>query len=163
MKLCPLLVITTMEKINLTALKENKQTLEEMKQAYLSCPKAIKHLNSIGINEELALKNISKIYDFVNDLNYCSNCPGIKKCQKENPLLCVKIVNKYGMVDRQLVPCKEYLKYINYKNQFTVMDFEESWLDDDIKNIDKTLPRQQAIKTMLNYSQGKNNDWLYDF
>lgn len=162
MKLCPLFLRPTMEKINIAKpYLENEETINAMKQAYLDSPKAIKHLNSIGVDQELAFKNIAKVYDFVSDLNYCSNCPGMKNCQKNNPLLCVKIVNKSGMVDRQLVPCKEYLKYINYKNQFTVMDFDEKWLEDDLKNIDKTDRRADAIKLMLNYAAGKSNDWIY--
>lgn len=151
-----------MEKINIAKpFADDKKTIEEMKEAYLACPKAIKHLNSLGIDQELAFKNISKIYDFVCDINYCSSCPGMKKCQKNNPLLCVKIVNKNGMVDRQLVPCREYLKYINFKNQFIVMDFDEDWLEDDIKNIDKSAPRAKAMKALVNYAQGKSNDWIY--
>lgn len=150
-----------MEKINITGFAPENEIIEKMKDAYLHCPQAIKYLTSIGVDEETALKNITKVNDFVNDCNYCSNCPGMKKCQKNNPLLCVKIVNHNGFLDRQLVPCKEYLKFMTFKKQYIVSDFEQDWFEADLNSLDKTKERAKAIKVLSDYTKGISNEWVY--
>ena len=99
---------TIMEKLkikNLPAYDTDEKLLEDMKKAYLACPQAIKYCNELGIPADKIDENIVKIYDFVSDINYCKKCPGVKKCAKNNPLLCTKIVYSHGEVDRQMVPC----------------------------------------------------------
>lgn len=152
-----------MEKVELVKpFAQDNETISSMKEAYLKCERAVKYLNDIGIDKDMALKNISKVYDFVSDLEYCSHCPGIKNCQKNNPLLCVKIVNNHGFVDRQLVPCKEYLKYVTFKKQFLTMDFDETWLEADAKtSLDKTAPKKKAFKILVDYEKGLTNEWIY--
>lgn len=153
-----------MEKLklkNLPAYDADEKLLEEMKKAYLACPQAIKYCNELGIPAEKIDENIVKIYDFVRDLNYCSKCPGVKKCGKTNPLLCTKIVYSGGEIDRQMVPCKELLKDITFKKQFLIRDFEEDWLDSSLRSIDRTSGRNQAMVKYHDFIKTKQCHWIY--
>ena len=61
-----------MEKLKVNYEVENDdKLLNEMKKAYAACPAAVKYCNEIGIPEELIDDNITKIFDFVCDINYC--------------------------------------------------------------------------------------------
>lgn len=141
--------------------EEDKDILDKMKQAYLNCPTAIKYVKSLGIPDEKIDDNITKIYDFVSDIDYCKNCPGIKKCKKNNPLLCSKITYEYGYVDRQLVPCKEFLKQLVFEKQFIIRDFDDSWLDTNIKDLDQTNPRKKAINQYAKFIKNDDKSWIF--
>ena len=153
-----------MEKLKITNIpsyEADQKLLEEMKQAYMACPQAIKYCNELGIPAEKIDESIVKIYDFVRDINYCSKCPGVKKCAKTNPLLCTKIIYSHGEVDRQMVPCKELLRDITFKKQFIVRDFQEDWLDSSLRSIDRTSGRNQAIVKYHDFIKNKQAHWIY--
>jgi DNA replication protein DnaC len=151
-----------MEKLRVDYLIEDDyEVLEKMKQAYLNCPTAIKYLNDLKIPEQTVYENIAKVYDFVNDLNYCKNCPGIKNCAKNHPMLCTKIVYTHGQVERELVPCKEFIKRVAFERTFAVRDFEDEWLDLKLLEIDRNKGRTFAVKVYNNYLKNGVNDWLY--
>ena len=147
-------------KVNYTV-ESDDELLEEMKKAYLACPAAVKYCNELKIPSEKIDENIVKIFDFVSDINYCKKCPGVKKCAKANPLLCTKIVYEHGEIDRQLVPCKELLKQITFKKQFIVMDFDEEWLDGNLRSIDRNAGRDLALQRYRDFLKEKDNSWIY--
>ena len=153
---------TTMEKLKVNMnVESDDKLLSEMKEAYKACPAAIKYCNDLKIPAEKIDENIVKIFDFVSDINYCKKCPGVKKCAKANPLLCIKIVYDHGEIDRQLVPCKELLKQITFKKQFQVMDFPEEWLDSTLRNIDRNAGRDLALERYHSFIKEKDNSWIY--
>ena len=145
-----------MEKLRVDYLiQDDVEVLEKMKEAYLNCPTAIKYLNDLKIPTEAIYENIAKVYDFVSDLNYCKNCPGIKKCSKNNPMLCTKIVYTHGQVER------EFIKRVAFERTFQVRDFDEDWLDVKLLEIDRNKGRNSAAKVYNNYLKNGVNDWLY--
>lgn len=151
-----------MEKLKVNmSVEADEKLLEEMKKAYMACPTAIKYCNELKIPAEKIDENIVKIYDFVSDINYCKKCPGIKKCAKANPLLCIKIVYDHGEIDRQLVPCKELINQISFKKQFQIMDFDEDWLDSNLRNIDRNAGRDLALARYRDFLKDKDNSWIY--
>jgi len=151
-----------MEKLKVNMfIEEDKEILEKMKEAYLACPAAVKYVKELGIPDELIDRNITKVYDFVSDINYCKKCPGITKCQKANANLCTKIIYVNGVVDRQLVPCSKFLDRIIFEKQFQTRDFDDTWLDTKITELDKTGPRTQALKKYVKFITEGVNDWIY--
>ncbi len=151
-----------MEKLKVNyKVESDDELLNEMKKAYMACPAAIKYCNDLKIPAEKIDENIVKIFDFVSDINYCKKCPGVKKCAKSNPLLCTKIIYERGEVDRQLVPCKELLKQISFKKQFLTMDFEEEWLDSNLRTIDRNSGRDLALARYRDFLKEKDNSWIY--
>ena len=78
-----------MEKLKVKNLKiESDETLiQQMKEALYACPSVVKFCKDQGMTDEVMEQNITKIYDFVRDVNYCRKCPGLKKCKKDNAYL----------------------------------------------------------------------------
>ena len=148
-------------KVNLNY-QSDENILAEMKKAYENCPTAIKYCRDNGIPEDIIDSEITKVYDFVSDLNYCRNCPGVKKCNKQNPLLCTRIVYTSGILERQLVPCKEIIKRMRFERLFKVRDFPEEWLDISLtKDVDQTAKRTAAIKKYAEFLKKGQNHWIY--
>lgn len=134
---------------------------QEMLEEYRNTPTAVKYVKKLGITEEDIDKYIDRIYDFVCDVKYCENCPGIKACQKTNPLLCTKLVYVNGIVDRELTPCKNVLKKMEIEDQFRVIDFDREWLDVSIKDVDNSSGRAQVVSKFKQFVSNKYDGWLY--
>jgi len=147
-------------KIDINYEKDN-DLLNKMMEAYKNCPTVIKYLNDLGVPDDIIFDNITKIYDFVSDVNYCKNCPGCKACAKENPLLCTKIIYRNGVIERELVPCKEFLKRVSFEQTFKVRDFPEEWLDKTMRDVDKASGRVIAMNKYAEYLKKEINNWIY--
>ena len=142
--------------------EEDQKLLQEMKDAFLACPSAVRYIRSLKIPDELVDQEIVKIYDFVSDLNFCKKCPGVGACNKSTPRLCTRIVYQDGIISRELVPCKEYLKLTKFKSQFLVRDFDESWLNSDLKKIDYSQERMEVVKRYQDILKGESKyPWIY--
>ena len=132
-----------MEKLKVNfEVKEDDDILSQMKKEFHECAAAVKYCNEIGIPEEQIDDNITKIFDFVCDINYCRRCPGVKECKKNNPLLISKVIYKNGVVSNQLVPCKALLKQMSFEKQFKVRDFPEEWYNKTLKDLDESKERK---------------------
>lgn len=147
-------------KVNMNVMSSD-EILEQMYQEYLACPRAIKYLANLGLNDKQIRNNIAKIYDFVNDLKYCAKCPGVEKCQKENPLFCTKITYKNGYVDREIAPCKMFLKQVVFENQFIIRDFDDEWLDKKVSDLDKNDGRTKIMGKYTKFVGDRINEWLF--
>lgn len=135
--------------------------LNKMKEAYKACPTAVKYVNSLGIPEDEIDFNISKIYDFVRDINYCKHCPGLDNCLKVDAHLCTKITYVDGVVERQLTPCKELLKKLEFISQFAVRDFDKEWMNIELKSLDGTSDRKLVLEKYLNFVKNGSTEWIY--
>ena len=132
-----------------------------MKEALYACPSAVKYCKEIGMSQEDMENNVVKIYDFVRDINYCRNCPGLKKCTKDNAYLNSKVTFANGIVETQLIPCRALLKRVSFERQFLVQDFPDDWLDVTMADIDKTKERKTAIDMYLKYVKDVESNWIY--
>lgn len=151
-----------MEKLKVNMfVKEDQKILDSMKEAYENCPPVIKYLADLKVPQEVIDENLPKIFDFVSDINYCKNCPGVDKCQKERPLLMTRIVYNHGYLERELSPCQEFLKRLLFEKQFLVRDFPEQWLNDELRSLDKNNARKLMIAQYMKYSKEGDNSWLY--
>ena len=153
----------TVEKLKIKNLKvQSDDTLiQQMKEALYACPSALKFCRELGMSDEVMERNITKIYDFVRDVNYCRKCPGIKKCQKDNAYVISKVSYSYGVVENQLIPCPEILKRVSFERQFLVRDFADEWLDVIMSDIDKSQAKTDASKVYMSYLRNEENNWLY--
>ena len=147
-------------KFNFT-LGDDSELLSKMKEAYLACPAAVKYCKELGIPDEKIDKYITKVYDFVCDINYCKKCPGIKNCQKENPYLISKVDYHGTVVESTLTPCKELIKRVAFERQFQVRDFKDEMLDKTIRDVDKTAQKKEALKLYAEFIKGESNPWIY--
>ena len=155
--------VTTVEKLKIKNLDihSDDSLIQQMKEALYACPSALKFLREQGMTDEVMDKNITKIYDFVRDINYCRKCPGIKKCKKDNAYVISKVTYSYGVVENQLIPCPEILKRVTFERQFLVRDFADEWLDVLMTDLDKSQSRTAAGKTYMKYLRNEDSSWLY--
>lgn len=155
--------VMTVEKLKIKNLdvKSDDSLIQQMKEALYACPAAVKFCKEQGMSEQVMEDNITKIYDFVRDVNYCRKCPGIKQCKKDNAYLNTKVTYSYGVVDTQLIPCKEILKRVSFERQFVVRDFSDEWLDTIMADVNKSKEKTEAMETYMKYLRNQDNTWLY--
>lgn len=151
------------EKLKVTKLniQSDDTLIKQMREALYACPSAVKFCRDQGMTDELMDENITKLYDFVRDVNYCRKCPGLRKCKKDNPYLITKVVYSYGNVETQLIPCPEILKRVTFERQFVVRDFPDDWLDVTMGDIDKSREKTQAYANHMSYLRNEEYNWLY--
>ena len=151
-----------MEKIKINLeIKEDPDFFLKMKREIEKSTETIRLLNELKVPQEVIERNIAKIYHYVIDLNYCKNCPGIKKCDKHTPTLVTKLSYKNGFLDRELVPCPQLIKRIMFEKKFLIRDFPEEWLDYDLRNLDKTDARMFLISQYSKFTKEGDNSWIY--
>lgn len=151
-----------MDRLTANSLFDNQEELlKKMKDNFLACPPAVNHLKKLGVPEEEINKRIVKVNDFVEDIKFCKNCKGVNKCQKATPCLVTKMIYEDGILDRQVVPCKKYLEFIKFRNQFIVRDFPEEWLYSSLKDIDKSMERLELIKKYKSIIDNKTGEWIF--
>ena len=152
-----------MEKLKIKNLNvsSDDNLIQQMKEALYACPSALKFLKELGMSEEVMDRNITKIYDFVRDINYCRKCPGIKKCKKDNAYVISKVTYSYGVVENQLIPCPEILKRVSFERQFLVRDFADEWLDVSMSDIDKSKSKTTAMESYMKYLRNEDSSWIY--
>lgn len=136
-----------------------EEELEKMYQEYLTCPEAVKQIKEMGISDDKVRYYIVKIYDFVNDLKYCSKCPGVSKCKKNNPLLCTELTYVNGVVDRNLNPCRQILEQMKIEARFVYKDYDENLENATSSKLDR---RNSIIYKPIYDSIKTNQDiWVY--
>ena len=152
-----------MEKLKVRNLdiKSDDSLIQQMKEALHACPAAIKYCKELGMSEQIMEDNITSIYDFVRDINYCRNCPGLKKCKKDNAYLNTKVTYDNGVVETQLIPCRALLKRVSFERQFIVQDFPDDWLDVTLSDVDKSKNKSVAIETYFKYLKNEETNWIY--
>ena len=152
-----------MEKLKIKNLnvQSDDTLIQQMKEALYACPSALKFCKELGMSDEVMERNITKIYDFVRDVNYCRKCPGIKKCKKDNAYVISKVTYSYGVVENQLIPCPEILKRVSFERQFLVKDFADEWLDVVMSDIDKSKSKTEAMEIYMKYLRNEGTDWIY--
>ena len=153
----------TVEKLKIKNLnvQSDDTLIQQMKEALYACPSALKFCKELGMSDEVMERNITKIYDFVRDVNYCRKCPGIKKCKKDNAYVISKVTYSYGVVENQLIPCPEILKRVSFERQFLVKDFADEWLDVVMSDIDKSKSKTEAMEIYMKYLRNEGTDWIY--
>ena len=155
--------VTTVEKLKIKNINvsSDDNLIQQMKEALYACPSALKFLREQGMSDEVMDKNITKIYDFVRDINYCRKCPGIKNCKKDNAYVISKVTYSYGVVENQLIPCPEILKRVTFERQFLTKDFPDEWLDVVMSDGDKSKEKTLAAANYMKYLRNEDYNWLY--
>lgn len=140
----------------------DQQTLKKMIDSFRNNAAAVKYVKSLGISDEEIDQNITRFYSFSEDLSYCKNCPGLNKCEKDNPHLCTKITYRDGFIEKTLVPCKKLLERVNFEKEFKVMDFPKEWLDASLKDVDiNSTARKTVLTKYTNYIKNLSSQWIY--
>lgn len=142
-------------------IEEDNSALDKMYANFLNCVEVVKEIKRLGIPDDKVKKYIVKINDFVDDVNYCKKCPGTAKCKKNNPLLVTRVSYVNGVVDRNLSPCPEILHEMEYEKQFYFRDFDEDKRLANLRTLDKTSQRTNALLKVKDFIMGKGNNWVF--
>lgn len=151
-----------MEKINVNVINisASDDIEENMYQTYMTSS-ARNYLLKLGLTDEIVHKNIAKLYDFIQDYEYCKNCKGLANCEKENPFLCTKITFENDFVDSQLIPCKAKSKKMLLEKQFYIRDFPYEWLENSLKDLDQQNYRKYVYKKYIDFKNKNINNWIF--
>ena len=142
----------------------DSSTIKEMEDEVFTNLKALKYLRSLGLNDELIKDNITRIYDFALDMKNCKNCKGLSSCNKNPKYIVSSVSYKNGVVDRNLVPCKKYLEFTNFKKRLVVADFEEGWFENqiwkDVSNI-KSFSKMSVLNKYKDVIKNEGKQWIF--
>ncbi len=105
--------------------------------------------------------NIAKLTEYKDDFNYCKNCPGINKCEKNNPLTSVRIVKEGNYVNLQLSPCKKMVEKMEIDSHYICSDFPDEWKSYSLSELDLNTNNRRLI--IKNFKDILNNSghWMY--
>ena len=143
------------------SIKKENEDLESILDEMYSHESSIKKLYDIGFNDEIIKANAIKLYDFVLCDFHCSKCKGINKCSKEPSFISTKINIINGEIIEDVEHCKQLTKHLLLKEIFNIHDFPGEWLNNSIKNIDKTGPRLKAFTIFNDYLKNNIFNWIY--
>lgn len=142
----------------------DSSAVKEMEDEVFSNLKAVKYLRNLGLDDQAIKDNIAKVYDFAVDMKNCKNCKGINSCNKEPKYLVSSVVVNNGIVDRNIIPCKKYLEYTNFKKRFISYDFPDEWLDNvilrDVANM-RSKVKIEILGIYSNALEGIKNKWIF--
>ncbi len=137
----------------------------QMEQSIFDNPVAYKYCRSLGLSDDQIRENAPKIFDFSEDIKNCKNCKGLRFCNKNPKFLVTNITYEYGVVDRNIIPCKKYLEQINFKKRFAVIDFSEEYLDNhiatDVSNINTKSKKEILRRYRESAVLKKSNSWIF--
>ncbi len=118
-------------------------------------------INTLKLSEDVVKDNLSKFIDFMNDNNYCKNCPGLDKCNKDSPHLTLTLNIDEGIVERIYSPCHLMKERMVRDSYFVYQDF-----DPDFENVtpyelkDITNPSNKRFEMLKSFNKiidGKSN------
>ena len=140
--------------------------IEELEKEFLEKLKKDKdvyqQIQSMGLTGKQVKANLGLLIDYQEDYNICKKCPGINACPKSNPCYAMTIAKQGEFLDRQLAPCSKIVERMNYESKYIRIDFDDSWRDKTIEDIDPSESRKR-IKGLFGAAviQPDFNDWIY--
>ncbi len=152
-----------MEKIKVD-FKVNEETSfnKKMKEEVLSSTKIKKYLLTNQIPESVIDDNLVKVYETMKDLEYCSKCPGIYNCKKNNPHIQSQLTYSYGVLDLEMVPCKKISQRILISKKFIIRDFSDEIMDLSLSAADgKQSWRISLANAYKKHRISGDNSWFY--
>lgn len=153
-----------MEKLNLSSIKLGnidslyKESIEGLKND----PIVYDTISSkLGLTAKEVKANLAILLTYQEDVNYCLNCPGLDKCKKNNPYLKMDLEKRDSLVVPSFSPCKEMSKLEEKKKMFFTYSFPDSYLDNKVKSIDRSIVRGKAYGAIGDSVKEKNSSWVY--
>lgn len=142
-----------MEKIKLNIVNED---LQDLRKKYLIEVKESGLFNDFilknQIEDEEILANMSKFVKIMEESESCKKCKKLEHCTKYNKGICLSLtINDEGEIDYILRPCKLYAKTLVLKSNYYARDFDENYLNYELKdtlNPDYADSRKKLISSL---------------
>ena len=145
-----------MEKVHLNIKFSNNDLEDYKKELYgkLVNSPYFELLLSEGFTKEEIYRNISKFYDYINDLKFIKKIKTYKDCV-DNDKYDRLILRKNGdLIERDFVPLEPYKKHLDYLSKFIVKDFSSELYDASFKKVRSGT--KNLIKEKIN-----SDKWVY--
>ncbi|MBO4540952.1 MAG: ATP-binding protein [Bacilli bacterium] len=118
-------------------------------------------LKKLSLTRKEVKDHIGMLREFQKDFHVCANCPGLEHCPKDPQHFRIDITNEGGFLERRYSPCQKRIALLEANSRYFIRDFDEEWLQRNLRMVDTTKDRNPAILKMAGIIQGKNADWLY--
>ena len=104
---------------------------------------------------------LATLIDYQEDVHYCENCPGLEACAKLYPKHVMTLHKEGHFVERAFEPCKKQEKKDEASMLYALRDFNDEWLDKDLRNVDKSAGRKEIVSLMARIAKGESDRWIY--
>ena len=105
--------------------------------------------------------SLATLIDFQEDRHYCDHCPGLEACAKMYPQHIMVLRKEGHFVERDFAPCEKKEAKTEAESLYAFRDFPDDWLGKDLRTLDKSGTRKEAIAAMAKIAQGQSRQWLY--
>ncbi len=120
-------------------------------------------IKPLGLTLGEVKQNIAKLADFKDDYNYCKNCPGIDKCDKQIPHVRMTLRKEGNYIAVNHETCERILEKIRVDSKYLRSDFPEEWKGSTLRTLDLSENRKAAIKEFNKIVKGTSSRWLYAY
>ena len=136
-----------------------EQELKQLKEDDLVYPF---FRDELKINQGEAKTYLADLLDYQEDVRYCAKCPGLDRCQKNNPHFCLNLRREFGVITRHYDPCPKTVSLSSFYERYLVCSFNPDWRDAEILDIGKSVAsRKTAIGNMGLIASGESDRWIY--
>ncbi len=115
-----------------------------------SNPDFAKLVNSLKIDNEIAMKYTSNLEQVVNESNNCKTCKSLSECKNETKGFRYAVKNEDNVLNFYLEAC-EYYKKEEYKDKVKLFDLPRSLKEADLKDVYKTDKNRLAALKAVNH------------
>lgn len=148
----------------------NKESIDNFKKnqiAELKKQEVIRQLlTKFDVTDEELSLYLDYFIDYLNDYQYCQQCPGFDKCQKSNRHLQLCLYRKDDTLERTVCYCPVMKRIKDADKMFYVRDFPDDWCGRYLEQssnrfFDINRERVDVIKKMLDLIMNKSTNGIY--
>jgi primosomal protein DnaI len=118
-------------------------------------------IKQLKATEQEVKDNIATFLSLQEDINYCSKCPGLDKCEKSQRHYQIEVFREGRFIERRYHPCPLLMKKMEIDHYYLVSDFPEQWKNILLKDLKARQARSKFIMEALNIVNEKSSRWLY--
>lgn len=137
------------------------KAIEKMVASFAQDASVAKKLRSLKLTKAQVKGNIGLISSYQEDLGYCAHCPGLDKCDKENPLHQSDLYLDDGILRRTFGPCPLVVAKEKLYAHYVYRDFPEEWMEVTPKSLALTKRIASFFKGISDAQKDKNHPWVY--
>ena len=118
--------------------------------------------DELKITKKEATMYIAALLDYQEDVHYCAHCPGLDRCQKNNPHFSMTLRREDGVIARHYDPCVKMMSLASFNNRYLICSFPPDWRDASMKDIATSVSsRNLVLNWMTKIASGMSDRWLY--
>lgn len=145
-----------------------QSTFSKVKETVFANPAVQRFIKEQSITKSVVEKGLAKLYEFNQQQNNCTVCPGLEKCPNVMQGYSPELIVTHGAVDLKYNRCPLKEKYDEEQQQRKL--FESLYIPKEVVNarfsdLDKDLERFEAIqladKYVGEFVEGKTKHGLY--